>query len=54
MAEKWFVADIESVLIDGEFLPELAKLKNLEEEVKEITLRGIREKLVGKKGLDRG
>ena len=51
MAEKWFVTDIESVLIDGEFLPELAKLKNLEEEVKEITLRGIRGEISWEEGL---
>lgn len=51
MAEKWFVTDIESVLIDGEFLPELAKLKNLEEEVKEITLKGIRGEISWEEGL---
>jgi len=51
MVEKWFVTDIESVLVDGELLPELAKLKNLEEEVKEITLRGIRGEIRWEEGL---
>jgi len=51
MVEKWFVTDIESVLIDGKFLPELAKLKNLEEEVRTITLRGIRGEISWEEGL---
>lgn len=51
VTEKWFVTDIESVLIDGEFLPELAKLKKLEERVKEITLSGIRGEISWEEGL---
>lgn len=51
MAEKWFVTDIESVLIDGEFLSELAKLKNLEKKVRRITLRGIRGEISWEEGL---
>ncbi|MCL4436986.1 MAG: phosphoserine phosphatase SerB [Thaumarchaeota archaeon] len=45
------IFDIEGVLIDGEFFPELAKLLGVEEEVTEITLKGIRGEIEWKQGL---
>lgn len=36
------IFDVEGVLVDGEFFPELAKLLDMEEEITEITLKGIR------------
>ena len=35
------IFDTEGVLIDGEFLPELAKVVGKEEEIWEITKKGI-------------
>ena len=45
------IFDIEGVLINGEFFPELAKLLGVEEEVTEITLKGIRGEIDWKQGL---
>jgi phosphoserine phosphatase len=45
------IFDVEGVLVDGEFLPELAKLVGKEREVAEITLKGIRGELVWEEGL---
>jgi phosphoserine phosphatase len=45
------IFDIEGVLINGEFFPELAKLLGVEEEVTEITLKGIRGEIEWKQGL---
>lgn len=45
------IFDVEGVLVDGEFLPELAKLVGREREVAEITLKGIRGELVWEEGL---
>ncbi len=36
------IFDVEGVLVDGEFLPELARLVGKEEEVRDITMKGIR------------
>ena len=36
------IFDLEGVMVDGEFLPELAKLKGNYEEILDITLKGIR------------
>ncbi len=45
------IFDIEGVLVDGEFFPELAKLLDIEEEVTEITMRGIRGEIDWKEGV---
>jgi len=45
------VFDIEAVLVDGEFLPELAKSVGKEKEVMEITLKGIRGEIKWEEGL---
>lgn len=47
------VFDVEGVLIDGEFLPELAKLVGKEEEVQDLTIRGIRGEIDWEEGLSR-
>lgn len=47
------VFDVEGVLVDGEFLPELAKLVKKEKEVYEITLAGIRGEIKWEDGLKR-
>ena len=44
------VFDLDGVLLD-EYLPELAKLVNKENEVNEITQQGIRQEIDWKKGL---
>jgi len=45
------IFDIEAVLVDGEFLPELAKSVGKEKEVMEITLKGIRGEIKWEEGL---
>ncbi len=45
------IFDVEGVLVDGEFLPELAKTVGKEREVTEITLKGIRGEIVWQEGL---
>ena len=45
------IFDTEGVLIDGEFLPELAKIVGKEEEVWEITKKGINGEIEWEKGL---
>ena len=45
------IFDVEGVLVDGEFLPELAKLVGKHMEVSEITLRGIRGEIEWQEGL---
>ena len=47
------IFDVEGVLVDGEFLPELARLVGKEEEVREITLKGIRGEISWEHGLAR-
>ncbi len=47
------VFDVEGVLVDGEFLPELARLVGKEREVYEITLAGIRGEIKWEEGLKR-
>lgn len=49
--EGLVIFDMEGVLVDGEFLPELAKLIGKETEVQEITHRGIRGEIVWEEGL---
>ncbi len=45
------VFDVEGVLVDGEFLPELARLVGREREVHDITLKGIRGEIPWEEGL---
>ncbi len=45
------VFDVEGVLVDGEFLPELAKLVGKEKKVHDITLSGIRGEIDWEEGL---
>ncbi len=45
------IFDVEGVLVDGEFLPELARLVGKEEEVREITMKGIRGEISWEHGL---
>ncbi|HYB45676.1 MAG TPA: phosphoserine phosphatase SerB [Nitrososphaerales archaeon] len=45
------VFDVEGVLVDGEFLPELARLVGKEEEVRQITMKGIRGEISWERGL---
>ncbi len=45
------IFDIEGVLVDGEFFPELAKLLDMEKEITEITIKGIRGEIDWKDGL---
>jgi phosphoserine phosphatase len=45
------VFDVEGVLVDGELLPSLAKLVNKEEEVRRVTLAGIRGEINWEEGL---
>jgi len=45
------IFDIEGVLVDGEFLPEVAKLMGREYEVAEITFKGIKGEIEWKAGL---
>ena len=45
------IFDIEGVLIDGEFMPEIAKLIGREKEVKELTLKGIKGEINWEQGL---
>jgi phosphoserine phosphatase len=47
------VFDVEGVLVDGEFLPEAAKLVGKEKEVQEITLAGIAGEINWEEGLRR-
>ncbi len=47
------VFDVEGVLVDGEFLPELARLVGREREVREITMKGIRGEISWEHGLAR-
>lgn len=47
------IFDMEGVLVDGELLPELAKLIKKEKEVEEITLEGIRGDIDWETGLRR-
>ncbi|MBM3897833.1 MAG: phosphoserine phosphatase SerB [Thaumarchaeota archaeon] len=45
------IFDIEGVLIDGEFMPEIAKLVGREKEVEELTQKGIRGEINWEQGL---
>ncbi|SRR5712691_12246070 len=45
------IFDVEGVLVDGEFLPELARVVGKQREVTEITLRGIRGDIEWQEGL---
>ncbi len=45
------VFDVEGVLVDGEFLPELAALVGKRKEVHELTLKGIRGEISWERGL---
>ena len=45
------VFDVEGVLVDGEFLPELAKLVDKWNQVQEITVKGIRGEISWERGL---
>jgi len=47
------VFDVEGVLVDGEFLPELAELVGKKGEVEEITMKGIRGEIGWEHGLAR-
>ncbi|MBC7130951.1 phosphoserine phosphatase SerB, partial [Candidatus Bathyarchaeota archaeon] len=47
------VLDFDSVLVKGEYLPELAKLAGKSEEVEKITRDGIEGKLSWKEGLQK-
>jgi phosphoserine phosphatase SerB len=47
------IFDVEGVLIDGELLPSLARLVDKEEEVKKLTLMGIRGEIDWEEGLRR-
>ncbi len=50
---KWIVFDVESVLIDGEYLVEVAKTVGLGEEINEITRKGLEGKITWEEGLIR-
>jgi phosphoserine phosphatase len=45
------IFDVEGVLVDGEFLPSLARLVGKEETVRDITMRGIRGEISWEHGL---
>jgi len=45
------IFDLEGVLVDGEFLPELAKLKGIEDKIWDITMKGIRGEINWEQGL---
>lgn len=45
------VFDVEGVLVDGEFLPDLARLVGKEERVRDITMKGIRGEIGWERGL---
>jgi phosphoserine phosphatase len=45
------IFDLEGVLVDGEFLPELAKLKGIEDKIWDITMKGIRGEIDWEQGL---
>ena len=45
------IFDVEGVLVDGEFLPELARLVGKEKEVTDITIKGIRGEISWADGL---
>jgi phosphoserine phosphatase len=45
------IFDVEGVLVDGEFLPSLARLVGKEKEVEDITLKGIRGEIIWEDGL---
>lgn len=47
------IFDIEGVLVDGEFLPSLARKVGKEREVREITLKGIKGEINWEEGLAR-
>lgn len=47
------IFDIEGVLVDGEFLPELARLVGKQQEVHEITQRGISGEINWEQGLEK-
>jgi phosphoserine phosphatase len=47
------IFDVEGVLVDGEFLPELARLVGKEDEVRDITMKGIRGEISWEHGLAR-
>ncbi len=47
------IFDVEGVLVDGEFLPELARLVGKEEEVRDITMKGIRGEIPWESGFAR-
>ena len=45
------IFDVEGVLVDGEFLPELAKKVDRENEVYELTMKGIKGEIIWEDGL---
>jgi phosphoserine phosphatase len=45
------IFDLEGVLVDGEYLPELAKLKGIEDKIRDITMQGIRGEIDWEQGL---
>jgi len=45
------IFDMESVLVDGELLPELAKLVDKDKEVQELTKQGIAGKIDWEEGI---
>lgn len=45
------IFDVEGVLVDGEFLPELAKKVDRENEVYELTIKGIKGEIIWEDGL---
>jgi phosphoserine phosphatase len=45
------VFDVEGVLVDGEFLPELAELVGKKQEVEDITIKGIKGEISWERGL---
>jgi len=47
------IFDVEGVLVDGEFLPELARLVGKQQELHEITQRGISGEINWEQGLDK-
>ncbi|MEM1994389.1 MAG: phosphoserine phosphatase SerB [Nitrososphaerales archaeon] len=51
MSHMLAIFDLEGVLVDGEFLPELAKLKGIEDRIWDITLKGIRGEINWEDGL---
>ncbi|MBI2125838.1 MAG: phosphoserine phosphatase SerB [Thaumarchaeota archaeon] len=45
------IFDVEGILVDGEFMPEIAKLIGREKEVEELTIKGIKGEINWEQGL---